>query len=132
MYKILLSLKLILLFLISIPSYADRWVHSRYRNHYRYHYNSRHYTPIRDRRYTRNYYNTGPGISAGAATAIGLGVGVLGFVIGRSTKSKEVIYKDNSKIECKDFDIRVMIDGEEKKAKIIKCRTEDGEWKIPE
>jgi surface antigen len=75
-------------------------------------------------------YN-GPGISAGAVTAIGLGVGILGFVIGRTTKSKEVIYKD-SKIHCKDFDIRVMIDGEEKKAKITKCRTEDGEWKIPE
>lgn len=113
---------------MSVPSYADRWAHSRYGNHY----HSRYYSPIRDRRYTHNYYNTGPGISAGAATAIGLGVGVLGFVIGRSTKSKEVIYKDSSKIECKEFDIRVTIDGEEKKAKITKCRTEDGEWKIPE
>jgi hypothetical protein len=70
-------------------------------------------------------------ISPGAATAIGLGVGVIGFVIGRSTKSKEVVYKDQ-KIQCKDFDIKVMIDGEEKKAKVTKCRTDDGEWKIPD
>ena len=83
-----------------------------------------------------NYNRSGQGISTGAATAIGLGVGILGFAIGRSTKNKDkvIVYQDqkDQKIQCKDFDIKVTIDGEEKKAKITKCKTEDGDWTIPE
>jgi hypothetical protein len=121
MFKKLVATSLILIFAPSI-AFADRWRHHRYyRNPYPRYYGRTH----------THHYVDRPGVSAGAATAIGLGVGILGFVIGRSTKSKEVIYKDQ-KIECKDFDIKVIIDGEEKKAKITKCRTEDGEWRIPE
>jgi len=83
-----------------------------------------------------NYNRSGRGISTGAATAIGLGVGILGFAIGRSTKNKDkvIVYQDqkDQKIQCKDFDIKVTIDGEEKKAKITKCKTESGDWEIPE
>ena len=83
-----------------------------------------------------NYNRSGQGISTGAATAIGLGAGILGFAIGRSTKNKDkvIVYQDqkDQKIQCKDFDIKVTIDGEEKKAKITKCKTEDGDWTIPE
>ena len=111
MFKKLVCLSLICIF--SSNLYAHRW-----------------------RRYHPTYYNNFPvpsnrGISAGAATAIGLGVGVLGFVIGRSTKQKEVVYQDQT-IQCKEFDIKVTIDDEEKKAKVTKCRTKDGEWKIPD
>jgi hypothetical protein len=116
MLKKLLCLSLIFVFATNL--YANRW--RRYPTHY-------HTYPI----HNHNRSNQGQGITPGAATAIGLGVGILGFVIGRSTKSKEVVYKDQ-KIQCKDFDIKVTIDGEEKKAKVTKCRTDDGEWKIPD
>lgn len=109
MWKILTSIILLLTF--SGVSFADHW---RYRNYHRQ-YQHRHY----------GYYNTGR-ISPWAAAGIGVGTGVLGYVIGRNT------YRSNDRIECKQFDMRIIIDGEEKLAKVTKCRTEDGTWQIPE
>lgn len=121
MFKKLVATSLILIFAPSI-AFADRWRHHRYyRNPYPRYYSYPRYG---------NYHMNRPGVSPGGAAAIAIGSGVLGYVIGRST-NKDTSYK-NDRIECKEFDIKVMIDGEEKKAKITKCRTEDGEWKIPE
>lgn len=120
MRKIITSI--LLLFVLTTNAFADHWRWSRYPRHNRYSYP----------RYNDNYHNysrTGR-LSPGAVTAIGLGVGVLGFAIGRSTKKTSESY--NSKIECKEFDMKVMIDGEEKKAKVTKCRTQDGSWQIPD
>lgn len=121
MYKILTSI--ILMFVLTTNVFADHWRINRYP---RYGHRPRHYNHYH--RY--NSHNNYGRISPGAATAVGLGAGVLGYVIGRSTKKPSESH--NSKIECKEFDVKVMIDGEERKAKITKCRTEDGSWQIPE
>ena len=155
MSKKLLSCSLLLLF--SCDIYAEGWRRFPSNNHQRryptqynrpdryptqHYYNRPNYNryPVYNN-YNRypvynNYNRSGRGISTGAATAIGLGAGILGFAIGRSTKNKDkvIVYQDqkDQKIQCKDFDIKVTIDGEEKKAKITKCKTEDGDWTIPE
>jgi len=120
MRKIITSI--LLMFALTTNAFADHWRWSRYPRYHRYN----------QPRYNNHYhnYNESGRISPGAATAIGLGVGVLGFVIGRSTKKTSESY--DSKIECKEFDMKVMIDGEEKKAKVTKCRTQDGSWQIPD
>jgi hypothetical protein len=126
-----LVISAILLSMLPLTLFADHW-RNRYPRYPRY-YQTR---PIYNYYPNYNYRHIPNGnVSPGAATAIGLGAGVVGFVIGRSTKSKEkeIIYRDTPKIECKEFDIRVTIDGESKKAKIMKCRSsEDGDWKIPD
>lgn len=120
MRKIITSI--LLMVALTTNAFADHWRWSRYPRYHRYN----------QPRYNNHYhnYNESGRISPGAATAIGLGVGVLGFVIGRSTKKTSESY--DSKIECKEFDMKVMIDGEEKKAKVTKCRTQDGSWQIPD
>lgn len=112
MWKI--AINILLLITLSGNAFADHWHRNR-----RYYGSYPRYSNYR-------YYNN---ISPGAATAIGLGTGIVGYVIGRSVSNT---HRDNSRIECKEFDIKVNIDGEEKKAKITKCRTEDGDWKIPD
>lgn len=78
-----------------------------------------------------NYYrNYGyyPGVSNGTATAIGIGAGVVGYIIGNKTASK----KENSqKIECEDFPIKVVVDGKETIGTVKKCRVNGGAWQIP-
>lgn len=123
MRKLLLSILLILTLSDSLFASHWRW-RNRYPRRYNYNYNYN----------TRNRSQNFNSISPGAATAIGLGVGVLGFAIGRASKKneKEIVYRDSPSISCKEFPIKVNIDGEEKTAKITKCKTQDGEWKIPE
>lgn len=158
MSKKLLSCSLLLLFACNL--FAEGWRRFPSNNNHQNRYPTQYNRPSRDRYPTQHYNNrpnynrylvynnynrypvynnynrSGRGISTGAATAIGLGAGILGFAIGRSTKTKDkvIVYQDqkDQKIQCKDFDIKVTIDGEEKKAKITKCKTEDGEWEIPE
>jgi hypothetical protein len=122
--------KILVFFISANILFADHyWRRPAYRYHRQPVYRNYYQGPIYQNRISPRYNDNR--ISPGAATAIGLGAGVVGFVIGRSTKSKEVVYKDQ-KIQCKDFDIKVIIDGEEKKAKVTKCRTDDGDWKIPD
>ena len=119
MGKLLISF--LLIFATVEPIFANHW-RWRNRNRYNTHYH-----------YPTNGYSSrtsGTGISPGAATAIGLGVGVLGFIVGRATK--KTTESSDSKIECKEFPILVTIDGEEKKAKVTKCKTQDGNWQIPD
>lgn len=75
--------------------------------------------------YYGNYY---PGVSNGTATAIGIGAGVVGFIIGNKTASK----KENSeKIECEDFPVKVVVEGKEVIGTVKKCRVNGGPWQIP-
>ena len=77
--------------------------------------------------YYRNY-NYYPGVSGGTATAIGIGAGVVGFIIGNKTASK----KENSqKIECEDFPVKVVVEGKETIGTVKKCRVNGGPWQIP-
>jgi hypothetical protein len=76
-------------------------------------------------------------ISPGAAAAISIGAGVVGYVIGKKTQersytegTRECSYEE--RIECKEFEINVIIDGERKRATITKCRVNGGDWKIPD
>lgn len=153
-------LKISLLLVLSVNSYAEGWRRfspsPNSNNQTRFHTSQDTRPTSRDRfpqpRYNRypvyNNYNRYPvynnynrsrhGISIGAATAIGLGVGVVGYEIGRSvtTRDKEVVYiyqdQTDQKIQCKAFDIKVLIDGVFVLGQITKCKTENGEWKIPD
>lgn len=152
-----MSLKKILCFslliLCSFNLYAEGWHRlSSNNNQSRFHISQDPYTrPSRGsypqphyNRYPQPHYNrpiyirSGQGISIGAATAIGVGVGVVGYEIGRSIKNtdKEIVYiyqdQTDQKIQCKAFDIKVLIDGVFVLGQITKCKTENGEWKIPD
>lgn len=87
--------------------------------------------------YYDNQYNRG--ISATTGIIIGLGAGVVGYVVGRSTSpsnnQETEIVKDRSnktKIECKYFDLKIVDNEITKIVKVQKCRVNKGEWKIPE
>lgn len=117
MWKLLVSV--LMCGVLSANMYAEHWRY--YRPYYRGH---------RAPRYNSYHYNNGGRISPGAAAAIGIGAGVIGYVIARGSSKNNS--DSNSRIECKEFDMKVMIDGEERKAKVTKCRTDGGNWQIPE
>lgn len=110
MIKKILAFALLILFSSNLN--AQHWGWRRYGGYYGGRYDSR--------------------ISPGAATAIGLGTGVLGYYIGRTQSKNENRESDRDRIECKEFDVKVKLDGEYKNAKILKCRVGNGDWKIPE
>lgn len=88
-----------------------------------------------DRRVPYQYYPYSTGISGGTAVAVGIGSGVVGYILGRRAAANQttpVYVQHTPHIECREFDIRVVIDNQNKIAKITKCRVDGGEWKIPD
>jgi len=111
--------KILVLLVLSNSLIAEHWLYRKY-------YPNR-----------MGYYRHDNRVSPGAAAAIGIGAGVIGYVIGKKTQertyteaTRECSYEE--KIECKEFEITVIIDGERKKATITKCRVNGGDWKIPD
>jgi hypothetical protein len=75
-------------------------------------------------------------ISPGAAAAIGIGAGVVGYVIGRSTAPKQqpviIQQQDDTKIQCREFPMIVLIENKRREVMVMKCRVgPDGDWKLP-
>jgi hypothetical protein len=107
-----------LLLMITVPGLSQGWKRVNRRSPH-YHY----------------YYPYNNGISGGAVTTIGIGTGVVGYIIGRRVAaSRQPVYVQNNSqhIECREFDIRVVIDNQNKTAKIMKCRVDGGDWKLPD
>jgi len=131
--------KLIVVFLIfSAISFGQTYwpsgsEHLYYRNYY---YNNFYRNYYRNLNY--RYYNNLPGISGAATTAIGIGAGLAGYIIGSKTAPKKQdapVYQQDASvyqnIECKEFPVKVKVEGKEVDAKIQKCRVGDGPWQIP-
>ena len=103
--------KILTFFLFSTMTFAHDWGRYNYRPYYS-HYD-----------YRPRYY----GVSPGAATAIGIGAGIVGYVVGSEVSHK---VQKSDKIECQDFPIRVVVEGKEAIGTIKKCRVNNGPWQI--
>lgn len=84
-------------------------------------------------------YGRGHGrISPGAAAAIGLGAGVVGFIIGRSASNNSnrsntsQTNSSDDRIECRNFPMKVIVDNKPTEVLVQKCRVGGGEWKLPD
>jgi len=133
-----LSLPLFLLLLLVFPTavgFAQQSSRNQHNNPYGRNYTGPHprysYGPTG---FSRGGNGRG-GISPGAVAAVAVGVGVVGYIVGRSANRSNNNSSNNNNtttIECRNFPMVVIINNTPKEVLVQKCRSGNGDWQLPD